>query len=115
MTGIEMGALAGAMATLIGAVGTVRHQSLKHAQAMAKIAQEQDEQDAGQAERVVSILRELLAEERARADKFQQNSERLADELASTKLALSECQSEVKMLRKDLQDLTKKLEEQGKK
>lgn len=110
-------AVLGSIATLAGVSYKGKNESRKIDVEVQRVSSAADEQESQQAERVVVILRELLQEERTRADKFQANSEKLAEQLSQTKQALFETQAEVKLLRRELQIISDRLangEEQSK-
>lgn len=99
---LEVGAASALVGGLLGGLATLAKVRYEGGNKRLEIDAQRDEQEAQQAERVVTILRELLAEERSRADRLQQQSERLSDELAANKQMLYETQAEVRLLRRDM-------------
>ncbi len=102
MAMLEVAAISSVAGAVLGGLAALAKARYEGGNKRAEIEAARDEQESQQAERVISILKELLAEERARVDKFQQQSESLSDELSANKAALLETQAEVRMLRKEL-------------
>jgi uncharacterized coiled-coil protein SlyX len=109
-TWLQIGTISAAIGAAFGGFATLLKTKYAGSGSLKKLEAERDAQEYTQAEKVVDILRDLLAEERIRADKYQTNAERLADELSKTKQELAQCRAEVTILRKELRNMGVKIE-----